>query len=140
VWYSTPAVRRWSIQAAIALLLALGGLVGSALLVRQIALLREQNLKLEAQTTLLREQNGKLDQQTITAEAQRRAALSAEAFALIHAIGAEAQSRSVIARVVALTRAATPFYYVRVDAYVGETASRRAWSSPLAWCRRRSPR
>jgi uncharacterized protein YjbI with pentapeptide repeats len=92
----------------------------------QIALLAEQNSKLEAQTTLLREQNDKLDQQTITAEAQRRAALSAEAFSLIHAVGVEPESRTVIARVVALTRAATPFYYVRVDAYVGEAAGRRA--------------
>jgi hypothetical protein len=77
--------------------------------------------QIEAQTALLREQNEKLDQQTVTAEAQRRGALSTELFALLQMASElppddAARRRAFAARAVAFTRAATPFYYVRVEA------------------------
>jgi len=52
----------------LALLIAFGGLIGTALIFRQTALLGEQNKKISEQIDLLAEQNRKLDFQTITAE------------------------------------------------------------------------
>jgi uncharacterized protein YjbI with pentapeptide repeats len=134
-WYSVGALRRWTLRAALALFVALGGVLGAALLLRQIALLRDQNVKIdrqvellgdqntkiEAQTALLREQNEKLDQQTVTVEAARRGARSTELFALLQKASElppddEARRRAFVGRVVAFTSAATPFFYVKVEA------------------------
>jgi uncharacterized protein YjbI with pentapeptide repeats len=143
-WYGPVAARRFVVQTALGLLVTFGGLVGTALLFRQTILLGEQNKKLAEQTDLLRNQNEKLDQQTdlfreqntkldlqtIAAEAQRRAGLSAELFAILEAIsrlGVEVPAgttssqqprgqlpRGLQARIIALSHAAAPYRIIEV--------------------------
>lgn len=100
-WYAPIAARRFVVQSTLALLVAIGGLVGTALLFQQIELLAEQNRKLGRQTTLLERQNKSIEDQTkligkqtellvsqnektdlqiVTAEAQRRADLTNAVF------------------------------------------------------------
>lgn len=78
-WYAPIAARRFVVQSTLALLVAVGGLVGTTLLFRQNSLLKEQNEKLD-------KQNEKTDFQIITAEAQRRADLTAELFAILRQV------------------------------------------------------
>jgi uncharacterized protein YjbI with pentapeptide repeats len=121
-WYGPIAARRWVVQTSLALLVGFGGLIGTAMLFRQTILLREQ-------TELLNKQNEKLDLQTITAEAQRRGGLAAELFAILQAVSlihveaagttpsqraAEQIPRGLKARIVALSRAATPYRIIEV--------------------------
>jgi hypothetical protein len=149
-WYGPVAARRWVVQTALGLLVAFGGLAGSALLFRQTVLLSEQNRKLDQQTdlfrkqndllssqnekldqqtALFRDQNTKLDLQTITAEAQRRAGLSAELFSILQAVSliergtarttpsqqpVDQVPRGLKARIVALSRAATPYRIIEI--------------------------
>jgi hypothetical protein len=130
-WYGPMAVRKWIVQAVVALLVTLGGLVGTALLFRQIVLLDEQNKKLQEQTALLRDQNDKIDLQTVTAEAQRRSVLASELFALLQAVstkGAVSEGnhpgqidRILKARIIAFSRAATPYWTVEI---LGEPTGR----------------
>lgn len=125
-WYAPIAARRWVAQTSIALLVGFGGLIGTALLLRQTLLLGEQNKKLEEQTFLLRDQNLKLDMQTITAEAQRRSTLATELFSILQQLPAEENSepssdlrllpRSIAARIIAFSRAATPYWTIDVPA------------------------
>ncbi|MBR1171804.1 pentapeptide repeat-containing protein [Bradyrhizobium liaoningense] len=114
-WYSAVSVRRFASQSAIALVIALGGTVGSVLLLTQNTLLR-------GQTELLREQNEKLDQQTFTAEAQRRASLTAALFDALRDVASEKPredrgkiSEGLTARLAALSRSAQPYLFVQTD-------------------------
>jgi uncharacterized protein YjbI with pentapeptide repeats len=115
VWYGTFTARQWLVRVAFGLLFGFGGLIGTAMLFRQ--------------TILLGKQNEKLDLQTVTAEAQRRAGLSAELFAILQAVsvinvvavgttppqsGTEQIPRGLKARIVALSRAATPYRVIEV--------------------------
>jgi hypothetical protein len=115
VWYERSTARQWIVRITFGLLFGFGGLIGTAMLFRQ--------------TILLGTQNEKLDLQTVTAEAQRRAGLSAELFAILQAvslINAEAAGttpsqrpteqvpRGLQARIVALSRAATPYRIIEV--------------------------
>jgi uncharacterized protein YjbI with pentapeptide repeats len=99
------------------------------LLRRQNDLLGSQNAKLDEQTDLFEDQNAKLDLQTVTAEAQRRAALVTELSAILQAISlineettgttpsqriTEQVPRGLKARIVALSRAATPYRIIEV--------------------------
>ncbi|MCP4562857.1 MAG: pentapeptide repeat-containing protein [Bosea sp.] len=125
-WYGPIAARRWVVQTALALLIAFGGLIGTALLFRQTRLLGEQNEKLEKQTSLLVDQNKKIDLQTITAETQRRTVLSAELFSILQGLMLlEATSetpanrdrimRSLSSRISAVSLAATPYWTIEVE-------------------------
>ncbi|WP_161497186.1 MULTISPECIES: pentapeptide repeat-containing protein [Bradyrhizobium] len=112
-WYANVRTRHFVSQSAIALVVAFGGIVGSALLITQNSLLKDQNLKLDYQTKLLNQQN-------VTAEAQRRAALTAELFDVLKDVAREVQStqngvltEGLINRILVLSRAAQPYYYVR---------------------------
>jgi uncharacterized protein YjbI with pentapeptide repeats len=127
-WYGPIAARRWVVQTALALLVTFGGLIGTALLFRQTLLLGEQNAKLQEQTGLLRDQNSKIDLQTVTAEAQRRAGLAAEMSAILQVVsnlrvvpidmlaptGASQIPDALIGRIVAFSRAATPYWVAEV--------------------------
>jgi uncharacterized protein YjbI with pentapeptide repeats len=129
-WYGPIAARRWVVQTALALLVTFGGLIGTALLFRQTLLLGQQNTKLQEQTLLLRDQNDKLDLQTVTAEAQRRAGLTVELSAILQAVsnlqavpvgnaeaaitGALQIPRGLTGRIVAFSRAATPYWVAEV--------------------------
>lgn len=120
IWYVNGAARRWTFQAALALLIGFGGIFGTILLMRQIILMKEQNQKLETQIVLIREQTKKLEEQTMASEAQRRASLGAELFALLQVETSRQSDPTFVARVVTLTRAATPFHYVRLDTVQGQ--------------------
>ncbi len=124
-WYTPRAARRWVVQTSFALLLALGGLAGTALIFRQTLLLGEQNKilgkqdeKLKTQIGLLKEQNEKLDLQTITAEtSQRRAMLAPELFSLLQIIASNPKKPlddGVSSRMVAFTQAAAPYSSLEV--------------------------
>jgi hypothetical protein len=121
-WYGPIAAQRWVVSTLLALLIAFGGLIGTALLFRQTLLLGDQNAKLQEQTALLRDQNAKLDLQTVTAEAQRRADLAAELFSILQAVSTakpEGQPQlepGLTARIVAFSRAATPYWTIEVPA------------------------
>ncbi|TIO80480.1 MAG: hypothetical protein E5Y00_11070 [Mesorhizobium sp.] len=124
-WYGPAATRRWVARTAIAVLISFGGLVGTALLFRQILLLTEQNNKLDKQIDLLAQQNQKLDLQTLTAEAQRRSGLATELFEILQEVSklvAEPRNptlrpqltRGLENRIVTLSRAATPYWTIEV--------------------------
>jgi uncharacterized protein YjbI with pentapeptide repeats len=142
-WSGPLLVRRWVLQTGLAVLVSVGGLIGTALLFRQTILLREQNEKLQEQTLLLRDQNQKIDLQTITAEAQRRAGLSAELFAILGEVsklssrgaGVLELDRGLRARIVTLSRAATPYWTVDVQT----THPNRLMHAPSLTDRPRSP-
>ncbi len=118
-WYAPRAVRRWIVQTSFGLLIALGGLAGTALVFRQTVLLGEQNKKLQEQISLLKQQNDKLDLQTITSEvSQRRSMLTAELFSLLQLIssnGAKPFDDGTAARVVSFTQAATPYFSLEIE-------------------------
>lgn len=133
-WYGPIAARRWIVRTALGLLVAFGGLVGTALLFRQTALLVEQNTllgkqnaKLNEQTDLLRDQNKKLDLNTVTAEAQRRAGLASELFSILQEGATQLKDKNaspnyplpltaeLTARLVAFTRSANPYWTIELD-------------------------
>lgn len=137
-WYGPIVARRWLVQTALALLVAFGGMVGTALLFRQIVLLNEQNKKLEQQTILLKEQNEKIDLQTVTAEAQRRSVLTTELLSILKEVADASQERKQISatlksRIIAFSRAATPYWTVEIP------ADRPSVKIPILARRARSP-
>jgi hypothetical protein len=132
-WYGPIMARRGLMQASLAVLLAFGGLVGTALLFRQtlllgmqnvrlqeqVDLLRDQNTKIDRQVALLTEQNSKIDLQTLTAEAQRRGGLAPELFSIMQELSNLEQKPegpvikpSLKGRIVAFSRAATPYWTI----------------------------
>ena len=124
-WYGPRAARRFVVQTALGLLVTFGGLVGTGLLFRQTLLLGvqnellvDQNRKIDHQVELLTDQNRKIDLQTVTAEAQRRGGLSSELFSIMQLVTAgepkEPLTQPLIARLVAFTRAARPYFIVLV--------------------------
>jgi uncharacterized protein YjbI with pentapeptide repeats len=148
-WYGPIAVRRWVARTALSLLVAFGGLVGTARLFRQILLLGEQNKKLQEQTLLLRDQNAKIDVQNVTAEAQRRAGLVAELFSILQEATRQVAEKekigqprpikldaSLVARVVALSRTATPYWTMEI---LNSSESNKLMATPRISDRPRSP-
>jgi hypothetical protein len=143
-WYAPIAARRWIVQTALALLVAFGGLIGTALLFRQTVILGQQtsllsyqNGKLKEQTELLQEQNQKIDLQTITNEAQRRGTLTTELFQIMQIISAmddtQELSAGVAARISAFSQSAVPYWTIELaENSKGTMMVRRA-------SRRRSP-
>jgi len=117
-WYAPRAARRFVIQTTLGLLLAFGGLIGTGLLFRQTLLLSAQNEKIDSQIDLLIDQNHKIDLQTVTAEAQRRGGLTSELFSIMQEVTKlpkqEPLSQPLIARIVAFSRAAQPYFTVVV--------------------------
>jgi Pentapeptide repeats (8 copies) len=125
-WYAPVATRRWIVRTALGLLVAFGGLVGTALLFRQTVLLGEQNRKLIEQIDLLKDQNIKLDLQTVTAEAQRRAGLAPELFSILQEGSKQLKGKAspespvalteeLAARIVAFSRSANPYWTIELD-------------------------
>lgn len=113
-WYTVANSRRFVTQASFGLLVAFGGIVGSVLLLSQNDLIRQQ-LK------LLEEQNDRLNQATITTDAQRRAALTSELFAIMTEVAKERAesdaeplllSDPLAMRIAVLTRSANPYIYI----------------------------
>lgn len=116
-WYAPAALRRFVVQTVLGLLIAFGGFTGTALLFRQTVLTEQQTLKIVEQTKLLAEQNVKLDIQTISGDAQKRATLAAELFAITTALANAPDApidRGMTARIVAFSRSATPYALVTV--------------------------
>lgn len=119
-WLGDLMARRFMVNSALAALVGFGGMIGTALLFRQIALLGIQNQKIDEQVQLLRIQNFKLELQNVTAEAQRRSALSAELFSIMQQVagdlGKEADtigkelSPGLVARIVTFSGTATPYW------------------------------
>ncbi|MET4487641.1 pentapeptide repeat-containing protein [Bradyrhizobium sp. LA7.1] len=122
-WYAPIAARRWVARTALGLLVAFGGLTGTALLFRQTLLLGEQNKLLQEQILLLRDQNTKIDLQNVTAEAQRRAALLPELLSILQDAAKQVKDKEekgevrpitldvpLAARIYALSRIATPYW------------------------------
>lgn len=119
-WYSPIAARRAALRGALALLVALGGIVGTALLFRQ--------------TILLDAQNDKLDMQAAIAQAQLRAVLAQQWLAIeekISTLSEEHQKNPpppkpgeappklvlppwLLARIVAFSHAAEPYLTVEL--------------------------
>lgn len=114
-WYAPIATRRWMLQAALGLLIALAGLFGTVLVFRQTLLMKEQNAKLIEQTGLLRDQNEKLDIQTVVAEtAQRRAMLAPELFLILQAISRNDRELLSSIRIETFSQSATPYFSMEV--------------------------
>lgn len=132
-WYAPAAARRWVVNTSLSLLVAMVGLIGTVLLYKQISLLKDQNDKISTQIDLLKTQNEKLDQQTIVSEATRRGAIATEMSEILkeinNAISDDINSivsektigepmtltKSLISRIVAFSKAATPYYILGLD-------------------------
>jgi hypothetical protein len=140
-WYSIGATRRFSVQAALGLLVAFGGTIGAVLLFSQNALLRDQNgllreqnrltqsqlqlltdqnEKIDKQLLLLTDQNAKIDQQTAVADAQKRSAFVTELFSIVQEVSKEigrtdradgSLSKELVSRIAVLTSSAVPYRY-----------------------------
>lgn len=125
-WYTVVSTRRLAAATALALLVALGGLVGTALLFRQ--------------TLYLKVQNKAIDLQTVTSEAQRRGGLLPELFAILQdpsltetpdksegaaADQKRAKQRALVSRIITFIQAATPYWTIE-SAQEGEAGPRRA--------------
>jgi hypothetical protein len=91
-WYGPLAARRFVVRTALGLLIAFGGMIGTALLFRQTVLLGVQNTLISEQVVLLSSQNAKIDLQTVTAEAQRRGVLSVELFSIMQEVAREIEN------------------------------------------------
>lgn len=131
-WYTPIALRQWIATTTIALLIALGGLAGTALLFRQTLLLDDQNKKLEKQTNLLETQNKTIELQNesmifqvVTSESQRRSNLLIELYAIMASIGELADRSAIIrvprpleGRIVAFSESAQAYLTVEVDTYI----------------------
>lgn len=126
IWYLGVRVRHSLSQVALGLLVAFGGIVGSALLITQNSLLREQNIKLDQQTNLLSQQN-------VTSEAQRRSALLSELFDVLKDVAEDnprakegSLSPGLVSRINVLTHAAQPYFYVRYQKPLNSDGPARA--------------
>jgi Uncharacterized low-complexity proteins len=126
-WYSWVSLRRWMLGAGITLIAAFAGLLGSVLLFRQNNLLSEQTKLITDQNALILNQNKKIDIQSYLLESQRRSGLIIELTSILESIPKESEPntkliderislpQSLRGRIVALSRALRPYYYVNIS-------------------------
>lgn len=138
-WYAPIAARQSAFRATLALAAVLGGLIGTALLFRQLVLLREQNDKLDEQNKrislqidLMRIQNSKADVQNIIGEGQRRANTISEMYSIISGLdnsinihsnlpnGWKYLNKAFGGRIAAFSRSAEPYIQIKTNIVLGE--------------------
>ena len=127
-WYTQAAVKKWAVNTSLSLLVAMVGLIGTVLLYKQIALLKDQNDKISTQIEILKVQNEKLDQQIIVSEAARRGSLTSELLSILQQINSANLSNSskterttvsdaLKSKIIAFSRAASPYYVLDAGEY-----------------------